>query len=261
LSRDFTDPEREPEPRRLAPGPERADVGVVMAMSIEAGYLLDRLQRVRRYNARALTVTEGELEGRVVAVVVSGVGRASARRGAEHLTAGHRPRVLVSAGFAGALAPDLKRNDLVAPRSVIDGAGDEVAVDEALVADLPDAVKSGRLLLVDRVITETAEKAALRRAHQADLIDMETFGVAAVARDLGVPFASLRVVSDDAQTELPAEIGRLLNASGSYRVGAAMRALWGRPSSIRDFWTLHAQAMKASDRLADGLQLLIRNFG
>ena len=169
--------------------------------------------------------------------------------------------MLISAGFAGALNPELKRNDLVAPRTVIEGSGDTVEIDEALVARLPDAVRPGRLLLVDRVITATAEKAALRTAHQADLIDMETFAVAVVARDLGVPFASLRVVSDDAQTELPAEIGRLLNTSGSYRVGAAMRALWSRPSSLKDFWTLHAQAMESADRLAAGLQLLIRSLG
>jgi adenosylhomocysteine nucleosidase len=244
----------------LAPAPAPADVGVVMAMPIEAGYLLDRLERVRRYNARSLTVTEGELEGRLVAVVVSGVGRASARRGAEHLMAGHRPRVLVSAGFAGALNVDFKRNDLVVPRAVLDGAGDSVAIDETLVGTLPEAVKSGRLLLVDRVVTDPREKAELRGAHQADLIDMETYAVAAAARERGAPFVSLRVISDDAQTELPAEIGRMLNTSGSYRVGAAMRAIWSRPSSLKDFWTLHAQAMEASDRLANGLQLLVRSF-
>ncbi|APW62930.1 nucleoside phosphorylase [Paludisphaera borealis] len=251
---------RDPEPQRLAPAPAPADIGVVMAMPIEAGYLLDRLERVRRYNSRSLTVTEGELDGRIVAVIVSGVGRASARRGAEHLMAGHRPRVLVSAGFAGALDVDLKRNDLVAPRIVIDGAGDAVEIDEALVESLPGIVKAGRLLLVDRVITDPGEKAALRLAHQADLIDMETFSVAAAARDQGAPFVSLRVISDDARTELPAEIGRLLNTSGTYRVGAAMRAIWSRPSSLKDFWTLHAQAMESSDRLANGLQVLIRGL-
>ena len=54
----------------------------------------------RRFDARSLSVTEGEVEGRVVAVIVAGVGPDRARRGAEHLLAGHRPRVLVSAGFA-----------------------------------------------------------------------------------------------------------------------------------------------------------------
>ena len=109
-------------------------------------------------------------------------------------------------------------------------------------------------------VLSPAEKAALRREHQADLVDMETFAVAAAARARGTSFASLRVVSDDARTELPPEIARMLNKTGSYRVGAAIRAIWGRPSSLKDFWNLHAQAMEASDRLASGLRLLIRGL-
>jgi adenosylhomocysteine nucleosidase len=246
--------------RSLAIAPSPADVGVVIALPIEAGYFLDGLERVRRFDARSLSVTEGEVEGRVVAVIVTGVGPDRARRGAEHLLAGHRPRVLVSAGFAGALDAGLNRNELVAPRAVVDGEGDEIAVDAAYVASLPGVVKAGRLLMVDRVITDPAEKAALRREHQADLVDMETFAVAAAARARGTAFASLRVVSDDARTELPPEIARMLNKTGSYRVGAAIRAIWGRPSSLKDFWNLHAQAMEASDRLASGLRLLIRGL-
>lgn len=232
-----------------------------MALPTEAGYLIDRLARVRRYKARSLTVTEGELEGRVLAVVVSGVGLASARRGASHLLDGHRPRLLVSAGFAGALDPDLNRNDLAVPRTVVNAAGEAVEIDGSLADAAPAIRRVDRLLLVDRVITESSEKGRLRDEHGADLIDMETFGVAVVARDRGVPFVSLRVVSDDARSELPPEIARLLNASGSYRVGAALRAIWSRPSAAKDFWRLHSQATEAADRLAKGLQVLLRGLG
>jgi adenosylhomocysteine nucleosidase len=251
---------RDADPRRQFPAAVAADVGVVFAIPMEAGYLLDQLEYVRRFDARSFSVTEGELENRVVSVIVAGVGPNSIRRGVEHLVAGHRPRVLVSAGFAGALDTGLGRNDLVAARTVLDGSGAEIDVDEALLAGLPPAVKPGRLLLVDHVVTATREKHELRRAYQADVIDMETFAVAAFARDRNLPFVSLRVVSDDARSELPPEIGRLLNASGGYRVGAALRAIWHRPSSVKDFWTLHAQGMESADRLAKGLRLLIRGL-
>ncbi|WP_240911503.1 phosphorylase family protein [Paludisphaera soli] len=250
----------DPEPQRLAPAPSPADVGVVMAMPMEAGHLIDKLARVRRYAARGLTVVEGELEGRILAVLASGVGAASARRGVEHLLAGHRPQVIVSAGFAGALDPALNRNDLIAPRSLIDGSGEVVEIAAGLVGPVPGIRSVGRLLLVDHVVTSAAEKARLRNEHQADLIDMETFAAAVAARERRVPFLSLRVVSDDARTDLPPEVGRLLNTSGSYRVGAALRALVGRPSSLKDFWSLHAHALEAADRLADGLQVFLRGL-
>src|SRR4051812_4992396 len=90
---------------RLAPAPVAADVGIVMALPIEAGYLCDSLEKVRKYTARKHTIIEGEVGDKIVAIIVSGAGRAAAYRAAETLIAGHRPSWLVSAGFAGALDP------------------------------------------------------------------------------------------------------------------------------------------------------------
>src|SRR5690242_13414828 len=100
---------------RLAPAPMPADVGIIMALPIEAGYLIDSMTNVRKYAARPHTIVEGELAGKLVTLVLSGPGTAAARRGAELLLAGHRPRWMISAGFAGALDPALARNDLILP--------------------------------------------------------------------------------------------------------------------------------------------------
>src|SRR4051812_6645293 len=106
---------KDPDVKRLAPAPVPADVGIVMALPIESGYLTDSLKKVRKYSARNHQVIEGELAGKIVAIVLSGAGRKAAHAGAELLIAGHRPRWLLSAGFAGALDPELERNDLVLP--------------------------------------------------------------------------------------------------------------------------------------------------
>jgi adenosylhomocysteine nucleosidase len=42
-----------------------------------------------------------------------------------------------------------------------------------------------------------------------------------------------------------------MNRSGSYLVGSALRAIWNRPSSLRDLLALHNHAQEAADRLAD----------
>ena len=47
------------------------------------------------------------------------------------------------------------------------------------------------------------------------------------------------------------EVASLMTHSGSYRVGAALRAIWNRPSSVKDFWALHEHAQEAADRLAE----------
>lgn len=248
---------RDPDVQRLAPAPVSADVGIVMAFSIEAGYLIDSLRKVRRYSARSHTVVEGELAGKIIAVVIAGAGRKAARAGTEVLIAGHRPRWMISAGFAGALDPSLRRNDLVLPDRVI-GPGDLTIEVDPPVDDLPGIERiGGRLVTVDHLVATASDKAELRREHQADLVDMETSAVGLAAHERSIRFLGVRVISDDASTDLPAEIARLLNHSGSFRAGVAMRAIWNRPSAIKDFWALHSRALEASDRMARCIRKLL----
>lgn len=246
-----------PEAQRLEPPPGPADFGVVMAMPIEAGYLSDSLGKVRKYAARTHSVIEGELAGKLVVLIVSGPGKAAARRGAEVLLAGHQPRWLLSAGFAGALDPELKRNDLVLPGEIADERGTVIPIIEE-IPEIPGVQRTnGRLLTVDRVIVRTAEKAGLRRELEADLVDMESVAVAALARERSLRFLSVRIISDDASVELPAEIEGILTRTGSYRLGVALRSIWHRPSAIKDFWRLHEQAIEAADRLAKCIRKLV----
>ena len=92
-------------------------------MSIEVGFLLDRLKKVRKYAGPRHTIIEGECAGKLVALIVTGMGRQAARRGAQLLIDGHRPRWVVSAGFGGALNPSLARFDLVLATEVLDLEG------------------------------------------------------------------------------------------------------------------------------------------
>ena len=62
---------------------------------------------------------------------------------------------------------------------------------------------------------------------------------------------ALRIVSDEAGADLPAEVVTMLTKSGGYRVGAALRAIWNRPSALKDFWSLHENAQEAADKLSE----------
>jgi adenosylhomocysteine nucleosidase len=242
----------------LAPAPVAVDFGVVAALGIEVGFLTDRLTRVRKYAGPRHTIIEGECAGKIVAVLVTGMGRDAARRGTQLLLDGHRPRWVLSAGFAGALDPDLKRNALVMPTEVLDLEGHTYAVEPMLPAEDPKPrFTTGRLLTVDGIVRTAAEKATLREKYGADLVDMETSAVAALCGERSVRFLSVRVVSDEAGVDLPAEIASLMTKSGSYRVGAALRAIWHRPSRLKEFWALHEHAQEAADRLAEFVAQLI----
>jgi adenosylhomocysteine nucleosidase len=238
-------------PSATAPAPEPADIGVVAALAIEVAPLLARLERVRKYSGPRFSVVEGECAGKLVAVVLSGAGRARAQRGAEILLDGHRPRWIVSAGFGGALDPSLKRNDIVLASEVVNLEGRKFAIDLAVPPGSgSEGLRSGRLLTVDEIVRTAAEKAELRRKYEADVVDMETSAVAALCGDRGVRFLAIRVVSDDARVDLPPEILTILGRSGGLRLGATVGALWKRPSSVKDLLALRQHAVEAAARLS-----------
>ena len=60
----------------VAPEPVPADVGIIAALAIETGDIVDGLKAVRRYQTATVSVIEGERSGKIVAVAVSGPGRA-----------------------------------------------------------------------------------------------------------------------------------------------------------------------------------------
>jgi adenosylhomocysteine nucleosidase len=139
---------------------------------------------------------------------------------------------------------------LVLPREVIDPESNRypTVAPESMCAAVRHS--RGSLLTVDRLILDAKEKAELYRSSGADLIDMESAAVAGICAEKLVRFLAVRVISDDSRTDLPLEVASLMTQSGSYRIGAALRAIWNRPSSIKDFWSLHEHALEAADRLA-----------
>src|SRR5438105_4501176 len=84
-----------------------AHVGVVCALPIESGSLLGKLSGKIKIQGHGFTVRAGGLSKRRVCVVESGIGQSAAAKAAEALLAGHQPKWMIAAGFAGGLAPQL----------------------------------------------------------------------------------------------------------------------------------------------------------
>ena len=256
-------------PRRLPP-PEPVDVGIVAALPIEVGPLRDLLREARTYadpEGRNRPVVEGMLGEKHVALIVSGVGRSAAARGAKRLIDGHRPRWIVSAGFGGALDPDLRRNDVFLATEVLDAA-DPDRGPLAIGLTPPESPQeskvrygSGRLLTSSKIVRTAAEKAELRDRFQADVVDMETAPVVALCADRGTKFLSVRVISDEAGTDLPPEVMSIMGPTGGFRLGATLGALWKRPGSVKDLWALREHAGEAAERLAEVLPAILLRLG
>jgi len=242
--------------RRTAPGPCVA--AIVFAVDVEADPLGRLAADVTTIESAGPTIHEGVVAGRRIAWCVGGVGSDRARRAARLLVAGHRPRFLVTAGFAGGLDPGLARGAIVHPDRVVADNGGH-AIDFAAVPGAGDSPPRPTIVTVGDVVATAEAKRRLAAASGAGLVDMESRAVAEVARESGLPCLAIRVVSDDAGTDLPREVARLARPqSAMRRLGAALGAVGRRPGAAVDLWRLWEHAVVDGKTLAAGIERLVR---
>jgi len=243
-----------PETEEPAKQQRPCDVGVVFALGIEAGGLEDLLDGAIFTRGHEFLVRQGGLKGRHVVVVQSGAGARAASHATEALLDGHRPQWVISAGFAGALDERLERHDLVMADGLVHADGRRLSidlkVDPAALAQTP-GVHVGPVLTVDRIVRLPEEKRSLGEKHRALTVDMESYAVAEACRRHQVRFLAVRIVSDAVDEELSPEVqGLVKQKTRTAKLGAALGAVWKRPSSVKDMWKLREDALVASDRLA-----------
>jgi len=177
-------------------------------------------------------VCQGRYGNRQITVLKAGMGATGfAARFAAQLAAGSPDALndaLIVAGLAGGLNSKLGVGDAAIYDRCLDvrkiePACDEIASivsDDSLSAFLDGALRAagvvairGAGLTVDRIVTMANEKRALGLRTGANTVDMETFAIWAAAKQIGVPIAALRIVSDDAAGDLP-DFNRAYTAEG-----------------------------------------------
>jgi hopanoid-associated phosphorylase len=141
---------------------------------------------------------------------------------------------VISIGIAGGLAPSLRAGDWVLAEAVM-ADSQPIATDapwtERLAARLPEATR-GRLVGVDAIVAETAEKAALQQATGALALDMESHIVARMALRHRLPFTAARVISDPVHRALPPAARIAMKPDGRIDLAAVLRSLLVQPSQL-----------------------------
>lgn len=175
-------------------------------------------------------------------VVCGGIGAQAARRAAEAVIAIYAPRVIYSAGFAGALDPGLKVASVVQPRRVVNaGDGSSVNLD-----------RGEGVLVSFGSVASPVQKAKLRESYGAQAVDMEAAAVARAAEARGAIFEVVKVISDEADFIFPS-MERFVDSEGRFleRRFAVFFALrpWMWPKVIR----LARNSSRASRALCEQL--------
>jgi adenosylhomocysteine nucleosidase len=233
-------------------------------VGVEAGGLLDLIGDAVTTRCATFVEHVGQIDGRRVVLVESGVGQAAAAAATHEVILLHQVKWVLAAGFATALDEQLKRGHFLIPDEVVDAHGQHLAVDLHVRRDSlagQPALHVGRLLTIDHLLRSPEERRRLGENHAASASDSETLGIAQACQQRAVRFLAVRIITDAVTDELPKDIERMLDQKSlAGKLGAAAGALWKHPASIKDLWQLKEEALRASDRLGKFLAGVITNL-
>jgi len=131
---------------------------------------------------------------------------------------------IVSTGFCGALDLSLKVGDVV----------------------------RDRIYSSDRVAVTASEKSSLREQTGAAAVDMESGAIARKAAEWGVPFYTVRAVSDRASEDMPLDFNAYRDSAGRFsRTRIALAALTRPFTAIPALLRLDRNCRIAAESLGD----------
>jgi len=173
-------------------------------MGLEAYPFLRRVQVLSRRAIGKAVYREAFFEGSLLYIIRCGVGPARAAASIRNLVAA--PSAVISVGIAGALVEDLPVGHAIVSSESVYGhsPSDVVSWSGSLVDSVADACsrenlpyRVARLATVDKPVFASEKRKELHLATGAHAVDMESHALGLEALKLGVPFTSLRVISDD----------------------------------------------------------------
>ncbi len=166
-------------------------ITIVSALKAEIAPFLDH------YSVAEKTLIEGgslyQTPGRWY-FLRSGVGLEQAAKVLTWYMKRYHPHLLINIGFAGSLSPEIAPGRLFfinKIHSILDGTVQMPALP-------PVAMQSCSLLTAGKAVLSDTERATLHLRFGADLVDMEAYELARIARQHQIPFYCFKMVSDDA---------------------------------------------------------------
>lgn len=183
-----------------------------------------------------------------VPVLITGMGQRNAETSLNRYLEQNRPTAVFTCGFAGSLNPVHKRGDILFAHDP------EIQIAEALSAR---SAKAARFRLSPQVIASAEEKAMLFALTGADAVEMESVAIRAICKKRGIPSATIRVVLDEADEDLPVDFNRILTRRMNINYLKLMLMILRRPGLIRGLLQMQKNSAKAAERLDQALALLL----
>jgi adenosylhomocysteine nucleosidase len=158
-----------------------------------------------------------------------------------------RPQLVISAGFSGALQPDVPVGTIVIGENFTDPH-------IARQLRVPEGVRVARIVTSDEIVGSAEEKSRRGRESGALAVDLESAHLHAACVAWRVPMLSIRSIADPMEQNLPVPAHLLVDPeSGRADSAAIFRFLFRHPANVPEFARLVGNARTAQTALADAL--------
>jgi nucleoside phosphorylase len=240
-----------------------ATIGMVAAMPQESDALL---RHVRGWKRIALGTFRGyhfKQSDWDCLLVQSGIGIKRATDATRALLVAIQPQLLVCFGIAGAVNADLQIGDVVlADRTCLLDNG--LAGQFQPLTHLSDKacqavahalqLRGARLLSGTSITTRGSQTVQLQGKDMANpVLEMETFGIAQVAAENGIPLLSIRSISDGPLAPIPFNLDAIMDDQYNLRMGKILKTILRQPKILLQSRRLITNSSKAADHAAIAL--------
>jgi nucleoside phosphorylase len=175
-------------------------IAVTFALPAESTDFVRLIEKPTLNSREGIESIRGQIYGRSVAVMHTGVGERSCCAQIEPFLRRQQFKYLISAGFAGAVEKELQVGHLLLAENF---SSPELLQSPHL--DLGgEGLFLGKLVTVPEIVDSISERNRLAAKSSAAAVDMETEFIAAACAERGLPMLSLRAISDTRSAPFPA---------------------------------------------------------
>jgi adenosylhomocysteine nucleosidase len=222
---------------------DRGRIAIICALEREIAPL------VTGWNAVELRIGESVIKAHQsehAVAAAAGISKEHALDAAKVLVERFSPTLLISAGLAGALSPELKPGQGFIAAQIIDASSRRSW-----------STPSGTAVLVTAdLIAGAQSKRELAARFHAQAVDMEAAAVAEVAAEHGIPFLAVKAVSDPHNFEMP-PLEPFIMPDGRFNERSFAFYIAARPWLWLRAWQLGRNSGKAICALQHLLEQLI----
>jgi nucleoside phosphorylase len=171
----------------------------------------------------------------------------------------YRPKLVLSAGFAGSVQENYRVGDIILASEVIDVEGKPRPATwpgQLPAGEWRPPLHRGRLFTASGLIGTPDEKRELGRRYEAAAVDMESGVAARLCTERQVPFGCVRVISDSLETAISRDVAELV-WEGRVAWLRLLAALVRCPGLLGELWRLASETRYAARQLGTALGELL----